>query len=72
MLNDNVKLQRKAKGLSQEELAAKLNVARQTLSKWEKGRSVPDAEMLIQIAKALDTSASDLLESHVFQKMMTR
>ncbi len=61
MLNDNVKLQRKAKGLSQEELAAKLNVARQTLSKWEKGRSVPDAEMLIQIAKALDTSASDLL-----------
>lgn len=61
MLNENIKLKRKAKGLSQEELAAKLNVARQTLSKWEKGMSVPDAEMLIQIAKALDTSVSELL-----------
>lgn len=61
MLNDNIKSQRKAKGLSQEELAAKLNVARQTLSKWEKGLSVPDAEMLIRIAGALDTSVSKLL-----------
>lgn len=61
MLNDNIKSHRKAKGLSQEELAAKLNVARQTLSKWEKGLSVPDAEMLIRIARALDTSVSELL-----------
>lgn len=61
MLNDNIKSQRRAKGLSQEELAAKLNVARQTLSKWEKGLSVPDAGMLIKIAGALDTSVSELL-----------
>lgn len=61
MLNENIKLQRKAKGMSQEELAAKLNVVRQTLSKWENGLSVPDAEMLIRIAEALDTSVSELL-----------
>ena len=61
MLHENIKLQRKAKGLSQEELATKLNVVRQTLSKWEKGLSVPDAEMLIRIAEALDTSVSELL-----------
>lgn len=41
MLNENIKNLRKAKGLSQEELAIKLNVVRQTVSKWEKGLSVP-------------------------------
>lgn len=50
MLNKNIKALRKAKGLSQEELAIKLNVVRQTVSKWEKGLSVPDAGMVIQIA----------------------
>ena len=50
MLNKNIKALRKAKGLSQEDLAIKLNVVRQTVSKWEKGLSVPDAGMVIQIA----------------------
>lgn len=40
MLNENIKNLRKAKGLSQEELAIKLNVVRQTVSKWEKGVSL--------------------------------
>lgn len=61
MLNENIKQLRKAKGLSQEELAIRLNVVRQTLSKWEQGLSVPDAQMLIRIAEALDTSVSALL-----------
>lgn len=61
MLNENLKNLRKAKGLSQEELAIKLNVVRQTISKWEKGLSVPDSEMLIKIAEALDTSVNVLL-----------
>ena len=61
MLNDNVKVLRKAKGLSQEEMAIKLNVVRQTVSKWEQGLSVPDASMLIQIADALDTNVNTLL-----------
>lgn len=61
MLNENIKALRKAKGLSQEELAIKLNVVRQTISKWEKGLSVPDSGMLIQIADALDTTVNVLL-----------
>lgn len=61
MLNENIKNLRKAKGFSQEELAIRLNVVRQTLSKWEQGLSVPDAQMLIRIAEALDTSVSALL-----------
>lgn len=61
MLNENIKALRKAKGWSQEELAIKLNVVRQTVSKWEKGMSVPDAGMLIKIADALDTTVNTLL-----------
>ena len=61
MLADNLKNTRKAKGLSQEELAVKIGVVRQTISKWEKGLSVPDSEMLIEIAEALGTSVNVLL-----------
>lgn len=61
MLNENIKALRKSKGLSQEELAVKLNVVRQTISKWEKGLSVPDSDMLISISEVLETSVSALL-----------
>ena len=61
MLNENLKNIRKAKGLSQEELAIKLNVVRQTISKWEQGRSVPDAELLLSLSEALETPVSTLL-----------
>ena len=61
MLSENLKNLRKAKGFSQEELAARLHVVRQTVSKWEKGRSVPDAELLVRLAEELDTTAAALL-----------
>lgn len=61
MLKDNLKTLRKNKGLSQEELAVKLNVVRQTISKWEQGLSVPDAEMLITISEIFETPVSILL-----------
>ena len=61
MLSENIKTLRKTRGLSQEGLATKLNVVRQTVSKWEKGLSVPDSEMLIRIAEELDTSVNVLL-----------
>ena len=61
MLKENIKTLRKSKRLSQEELAIKLNVVRQTISKWEQGLSVPDAEMLIKLAEVLDTTVSTLL-----------
>lgn len=65
MLSDNIKNLRKAKGLSQDELAVKLNVVRQTVSKWENGLSVPDSEMLIKIAEELGTSVSSLLDETI-------
>ena len=61
MLNENIKAIRKSKGLSQQELAVKLNVVRQTVSKWEQGLSVPDSDMLLAISEALETPVSTLL-----------
>ena len=61
MLKENIKAIRKSKGLSQEELAIKLNVVRQTISKWEQGLSVPDADMLISISEVFETPVSTLL-----------
>lgn len=61
MLSENIKHFRKAKKLSQEEMAVKLNVVRQTVSKWESGLSVPDAEMLIHISELLEAPVSRLL-----------
>lgn len=65
MLNENIKTIRKSKGLSQEELAIKLNVVRQTVSKWENGLSVPDSDMLISISEVLETPVSTLLGEKV-------
>ena len=61
MLNENIRAIRKSKGLSQEELAIKLNVVRQTISKWEQGLSVPDSDMLLAISESLETPVSTLL-----------
>lgn len=61
VLNDNIQKYRKAKGMSQEELAVGLHVVRQTVSKWEKGLSVPDAQVLIDMAALLDVSVNALL-----------
>lgn len=70
MLKDNIKNLRKEKGLSQEELAIKLNVVRQTVSKWERGLSVPDSSMLISLAEELDTSVNVLLGESVEDKTL--
>ena len=61
MLNENIKALRKSKGLSQQELAVRLNVVRQTISKWEQGLSVPDSDLLIALSEALETPVSTLL-----------
>ena len=65
MLNENMKAIRKSKGLSQQELAVKLNVVRQTVSKWEQGLSVPDSDLLISISEVLETPVSTLLGERV-------
>ena len=67
MLNENRRAIRKSKSLSQEELAIKVNVVRQTISKWEQGLSVPDSDMLIAISEALETPVSTLLGETVHE-----
>lgn len=68
MFHENLKTMRKAKGYTQEELAIKLNVVRQTVSKWEKGLSVPDADVLCKIADVLDTDVSTLLGEEIIEE----
>lgn len=65
MLGENLKTLRKQKGFSQEELATQLHVVRQTVSKWEKGLSVPDADTLIRLAELLEVSVSELLGAKI-------
>lgn len=65
MFNENLKTLRKQKGFSQEELASRLHVVRQTISKWEKNLSVPDADTLIRLAEILEVSVSELLGSKI-------
>ena len=65
MLNENLKAVRKSKGLSQEELAIKLNVVRQTVSKWENGVFLPDITYLVAIADLYLISVDDLLRGTV-------
>lgn len=68
MLKDNLKTLRKNKGLSQEELSVKLHVVRQTISKWESGLSVPDAEMLITISELFETPVSEIIGENIEKK----
>ena len=69
MLNENIRELRKLKDLSQEELADRLHVVRQTVSKWEQGLSVPDADMLIAISRAFETPVSVLLGETVTEPL---
>lgn len=68
MLNENIKAIRKQRGLSQEELAIRLHVVRQTVSKWEKGLSVPDSDMLIKISEVLEVSIGELLGQPIYDE----
>lgn len=65
MLGENIRTIRKEQGLSQEELAERIHVVRQTVSKWEKGLSVPDTELLEALSEALETPVSVLLGENV-------
>ena len=61
MLQEKLKRFRKEKGFSQEQLAVRLHIVRQTVSKWEQGLSVPDAEMLVRVSEVLEVPVADLL-----------
>ncbi len=65
MLGETIKQLRKQKGITQEELAIRLHVVRQTISKWEKNLSVPDSELLVKLAEELDVSVNELLGADI-------
>ncbi len=65
MLQESFKQLRKEKGYTQHELGLKLNVTRQTISKWEKGLSVPDADMLLKISLLFEISVGELLGANI-------
>ncbi len=65
MFQNNLRSLRKKSGLSQEELGIRLNTVRQTISKWENGVSVPDAETLVKLAEILDVSVNELLGTDI-------
>ena len=72
MLGENIKLIRKQKGMTQEELAIRLNVVRQTVSKWEKELSVPDAVLLQKLSEVLETPVDKLLGAELGENAETR
>ena len=72
MFHENLKEQRKLKGFTQETLAIKTGVVRQTVSKWEKGLSVPDADVLQRLAEVLEVSVSQLLGADTAEEPETR
>ena len=61
MFNDNLNKYRKQKGSSQEELAFRLGVSRQSVSKWESGQSTPELERIIEIADLFGISLDELI-----------
>lgn len=71
MLGENIKAVRKSKGLSQQELAVKLNVVRQTVSKWEQGLSVPDSDLLIALSEALERLSAHCWERRSLKPTQT-
>jgi len=71
MFCENLKTLRKQKGFSQEELATRLHVVRQTISKWEKNLSVPDADTLIRLAEILEVPVSELLGEKIENENVT-
>lgn len=65
ILGDKLYRLRKDKGISQEELAYKLNVSRQAISKWERGEALPDTDNLISLAKLYEVSLDELVGNDV-------
>lgn len=61
MIGENIATLRKINKLSQEKFAEKIGVTRQSISKWEKGNSVPDLESCVLIAKCFNVSIDDLV-----------
>lgn len=61
MLNENIKKLRKQKGLTQEQLAEKLNITRQSVAKWEKGESIPDIYSIMGLSEIFNITIDEIV-----------
>ena len=64
-IGNRIRLYRKESGLTQEQLADKINVSKSRVSNWEQGINRPDADILADICRALNVSPSNLLDVHL-------
>lgn len=64
LFNEKLKMLRKGKGLTQEDLAEKINVSRQAITKWESGEGIPDIENLKQISILFDVTIDELVKEN--------
>ena len=71
LLNDNIRKYRKSKHMSQDELAEKLNVTRQSISLWETGQTQPSLDNIIALAKLFDISTDTLLTENDSASVVT-
>lgn len=63
--SEKLKEIRKNEGLSQEQLAEKIGVSRQAITKWETGKGLPDVENMVMIAEIFKTTLDELLRDSV-------
>ena len=70
-IGSRIRMYRKERGLTQEQLADKINVTKSRVSNWEQGINRPDADILTDICRALNVSPSDLLNVHLSSDDLT-
>ena len=70
-IGGRIRLYRKRSGLTQEQLASKINVTKSRVSNWEQGINRPDADILADICRALNVSPGDLLDVHLSTDELT-
>ena len=71
MISKYLRFLRKGHNYTQDDLAKKLNISRQAVSKWETGTAIPDLEVLLKISKLYDITINDLLEPKIQPQKIT-
>lgn len=71
MIAKYLQILRKSHNYTQDELASKLDISRQAVSKWETGTAVPDLDVLLKISKLYDITINDILEPRIQPQRIT-
>ena len=71
IISKYLQLLRKSNNYTQDDLAEKLGISRQAVSKWETGMTIPDLEVLLKISKIYDITINDILEPKIQPQRIT-